>query len=49
MYAKNTIAKRRASGWVERRRYIQHLLERARISAQKDEKNEKVVPTQEKD
>ena len=48
MYAKNTIARRRPSGWVERRRYFRHLIEQARTKVLKEE-NQKVAPVGEKD
>jgi hypothetical protein len=49
MYAKNTVGKRRPSGWVERRRYFQRLFERLLGKALKDEENQKVAPAGEKD
>ena len=32
MYAKNFIARRRPSGWAERRRYFQHLIAQTRVA-----------------
>jgi hypothetical protein len=32
MYARNFIAKRRPSGWAERRRYFQHLIAQTRVA-----------------
>jgi hypothetical protein len=49
MYSKNTIAMRRPSGWVERRRYFQRLFEQVRVKTLKDEENGKVAPIVEKD
>jgi hypothetical protein len=50
MYENNTVARRRPSGWVERRRYFRRLIEQARTGALKtDEKTRKVEPDQEKD
>lgn len=49
MYAKNTIARRRSSGWADRRRYYRHLFEQARPKALKDEEAQKAAPVSEKD
>jgi hypothetical protein len=48
MYAKNTIAKRRSSGWADRRRYYRHLFEQVRPKALKEEETEKAAPVSEK-
>lgn len=50
MYENNTIARRRPSGWVERRRYFRRLVEQARTEALKTaEKPQQVEADQEKD
>lgn len=49
MYAKNTIGKRRSSGWADRRRYYRRLFEQARPKALKDEETPKAAPVDEKD
>jgi len=50
MYANNTLARRRPSGWAERRRYFRRLIEQARAFALKTaEKAPKVEPDREKD
>jgi hypothetical protein len=49
MYSKNTIGKRRPSGWTDRRRYYRRLLEQARPKALKDEEAQKAAPVDEKD
>src|SRR3989304_1263599 len=49
MYAKNTIAKRRTSGWADRRRYYRRLFALARPEALKDEGAQKAAPVSEKD
>ena len=49
MYAKNTIAKRRSSGWVDRRRYYRHLFELARPKPLEDDEAQKAAPISEKD
>jgi hypothetical protein len=49
MYENNTIARRRPSGWVERRRYFRRKIEQARTDALKtDEKTQKVEPDTER-
>ncbi len=49
MYARNTIGKRRAPGWTERRRYFRRLIELARTKALKDEEAQKPESATEKD
>jgi len=49
MYAKNTIARRRSSGWADRRRYYRRLFEQARPKALKDEEALKAAAVGEKD
>jgi hypothetical protein len=49
MYAKNTLARRRSSGWADRRRYYRHLFERARPKAIKRQEAQKAAPVSEKD
>lgn len=49
MHIKNTIGRRRPSGWVERRRYFQRLFARLRVKVLKGEENQTVVPAGEKD
>ena len=49
MYAKNTIARRRSSGWADRRRYYRHLFELARPRPLKNEEAQKAAPISEKD
>lgn len=40
MYASNVFSKRRLSGWAERRRYFQRLIEQARTKAGTPDKNQ---------
>jgi hypothetical protein len=49
MYTKNNIARRRSSGWADRRRYYRHLFEQARPKALKNEEAPKAAPIGEKD
>ena len=49
MYARNAIAKRRPSGWVDRRRYYRHLFELARTRALEAEAAKKAASPGEKD
>jgi len=49
MYAKNAIARRRASGWAERRSYYRRLFEQTRPRELKDEEAPKAAPVSEKD
>jgi hypothetical protein len=50
MYAKNTVGRRRPSGWVERRRYFQRLFDLLRGNAvKKEEESQKVAPAAGKD
>jgi hypothetical protein len=49
MYGKNTIARRRSSGWADRRRYYRRLFEQARPKALKDEEAPKAAPASERD
>lgn len=49
MYTKNTIGRRRPSGWVERRRYLQRLFVRPRVELLKGEENQTLVPAGVKD
>lgn len=49
MYAKNTIARRRSSGWADRRRYYRRLFEQVRLKALKEEETQKAAPVGEKD
>jgi hypothetical protein len=50
MYARNTIARRRASGWADRRSYYRRLLEQSRPKdLQRGEEARKASPVSEKD
>lgn len=49
MYARNTIARRRAPGFAERRRYFRRLIELSRPKALKDEEAQKAELATEKD
>ena len=50
MYARNTIARRRASGWADRRTYYRRLFELSRPTELKnDEEAQKAAPVSEKD
>ncbi len=49
MYTRNNIAKRRAPGWADRRRYYRRLFELARPKEIKDEDAPKNVAADEKD
>jgi hypothetical protein len=49
MYAKNAIARRRSSGWSDRRRYYRHLFEQARTKALEAEAAKKAAPAGAKD
>ncbi len=50
MYEKNTIARRRASGWADRRSYYRRLFDLSRPRELKnDEAARKVAPVSEKD
>ena len=50
MYTKNTIGRRRPSGWVERRRYFQRLFfARLRVKVLNGEENQTAAPAGEKD
>lgn len=48
MHSKNTIGKRRPSGWVERRRYFQRFFTRLRSKVLKGEEKMTVAPAGEK-
>jgi hypothetical protein len=48
MYARNTITRRRPSGWVERRRYFRRLFELMRVQALNNERSQKVILVAEK-
>jgi hypothetical protein len=48
MYARNTIAKRRAPGWADRRRYYRRLFELVRPKELKDEDAQKIAVANEK-
>lgn len=49
MYAKNSIARRRPSGWAERRRFFRSLFEQVRAKAPRDDEFRKAAPVSEKD
>lgn len=49
MYTRNTIGRRRAPGWAERRRHFRRLIEFARPKTLKDEEAQKPERAIEKD